>query len=231
MNEVSSESDNPSFVSQFRYVLLLGGGAILVVVIIAVWFGTPSHRREKEFHRRFFVALNETIERLQIPTDQKTQMVASLEQVKNEFQAGRVSEETLKSLRWNFDAFAIASELLAVDDRLVRPSTLSVEEKKSGARALQRMARQVIDYRGSVDDTRVFFNNTSFEFFSGGMDGKTRLLNRDSKMKDKVDDEILRRIVRMATEKADAAGIPDKDFSINFADEFDAAVARAKSKN
>lgn len=158
-------------------------------------------------------------------------MAATLEQVKDDFQGGRASDETLSDLRWNVTAFAIASELIAVDDRLMRPSTLSSEEKRIAPRALQRMARHVIDFQGSVDDTRVFYNNVSFDFFTGGKGGKGALLNRDGKMKEKVDDESLRRIPRMATETADAAGVPNKDFSINFADELDAAVARARSNN
>ncbi|MBM4109175.1 MAG: hypothetical protein FJ255_10265 [Phycisphaerae bacterium] len=151
------------------------------------------------------------------PPDQETRMLARVDGVAADFEAGKIGMDALRRVMEgviNSNILPLGFVQLA-DTKVVEPSALSPEEKEAGRRSMQRFMRGVRERKLHQPDIEAAI--TPIQNIHGG--SKT--------FKENPTAEDVRAFLNKAKVLADQAGIPDEPFTINFADELDRVIDKA----
>lgn len=189
------------------FVLLVAG----VVVFIAMsWRGWAAEGIKQ--------VGTQAVAQAQLPPDQRDRIVARISAVADDFKAGKITTEQFGQVMERIATSPVLplGMVQVAEAQILKPSTLSAEEKAAGERSLQRFARGV--FEGKLVQADVEAVITPISDTSGGQ--KWNLKPNPTA------DEV-KAFLEKARVMADTAKIPDEPFTINFADEIDKLVAQA----
>lgn len=201
--------------SNFLRNLFLGCGCVMVfgicIIGIGVWYAFSQASNLIAY------ALTETIKQSELPPDQKQRLVDRINKLNDDYKSGKVSLEKMGKIVEAMAESPIipAGSAYVADEKYIKPSGLSDDEKATGRQSVQRLVRGVIEKK---------IPQSELEEIMGPISEKQ---GNETKLKDKVTDEELREFLESAKERADEAMIPDEPFVVNFADEFDKAIDKA----
>jgi len=158
------------------------------------------------------------IEDLDLSDEEKRKIIAQIDRVVDEYEAGRITLEEVGSVLEELAESPLTSLIVvyAAMENYVGPSGLSDEEKTDAKRTFQRIARGFAENKISQDDIE-----TALDYVS------TTTETGERQFSESVTDEQLRAMLDECNRVADEAGIPDEDFEIDVAQEFKRAVDRA----
>lgn len=156
-----------------------------------------------------------------LPQDQKTRMITRIGTVADDWQNGKVTNEQFgKAIEAVMEGPILPLAIVAgVERQHINPSALSTEEKADASRALQRVARGVIEKSISRDAVQ-----SLSDMISDRGPGNSRRARQNLNI------EELKKFIAAAKAKADEAKVPDEPFTINYADELDKAIDTALGK-
>lgn len=106
--------------------------------------------------------------------------------------------------------------VMLAEEKYVKPSGLSDEEKADARRTLDRLARGV--HEKKISETEL--EQVGAPITVTKPDGSTEL-------KETVTDEELRAFLKLARDKADEHEVPDEPFDVNIAEELEKAIDSA----
>ena len=196
---------------------LLGCGVVALLIIVAVgigvWYVTTNIRSIAS--DVIGAVVTNSVEQSKLPEDQKARIIARIAQVKEDFKAGRITDQQAEQVFENL----MESPLLPLgavefyEEHYIKSSELSDEEKQAAVRSLERFARGIAEEKTekqAVDEVIAPISEAQ-------SDG-------ERKLKENPTPDELRAMVKLAKAHADEANIPDEPFTVNVADELDRAI-------
>lgn len=213
-----------------RGLVKIGCAALLVIVVLAMavgfWVALSWRGWAAQASRQTFAAL---IEKTGLPDEQKQGMIAHVDAITAEFEAGTVSAGDLVSVVEEVSRSPIipAAIVAAMYEGYVRPSTLSDEEKSDARIVLRRFARGV--YEKSIPESAI---GPTLEPISAPRDGSNVSIGTGNteyhlKKPESVTPDELRTFIANAKAKADEAGVPEEVAEVDFAAELGRAIDAA----
>ncbi len=213
-----------------RGVVKVGCAVLLVIVVLAMaagfWVALSWRGWAADASRKTFASL---IEKTGLPDEQKQGMIAHVDSLASEFEAGTVSAGDLVSVVEEVSRSPIipAAIVAAMYEGYVRPSTLSDEEKSDARIVLRRFARGV--YEKSIPESAI---GPTLEPISAPRDGSSVSIGTGNteyhlKKPESVTPDELRAFIANAKAKADEAGVPGEVAEVDFAAELGKAINNA----
>lgn len=197
-----------------------GCGCVVLVLLLAalvggVWIAMSWKRLAVGVGRRIAA---EAIAAAPLPEADRRRILARLDQVGEDFAAGRIDVEQLGRI---FEAIAEGplmplALVTAADAKYVQPSGLDLAEKRAGRRILERLARAVVTEKVEDADAEAIMRPVMTPNSDGGFT-----------LKESLTDAELREFLAGAKAKVDELGIPDQGFEVNVAAELDRAIDTA----
>lgn len=198
-------------------VLLIGGG----IFVATQWKGWAAAG---------ITAMAEGItQQSDLPQDQKDKVLTSIKGVADDFKAGKITTEQLGKVMEE----VVSGPLLpvgivaAAEEKYMKPSGLSQEEKDAGKRTMQRFARGLFEKKVAEADAQKVLEPISQGHLHISVNGQQTTTKQDFRLKDKVNDAELRDFLARAKAKSDELQIPDEEYKVNVADELDKAIKKA----
>jgi hypothetical protein len=166
-------------------------------------------------------ALIQSIQESDLRPEDKTAIVAQLNRVTDEFKAGRITVEDLGTIMTNLAESPLITlgMVYLIEEKYIKPSGLSQEEKDEARLTLQRAARGVFEKKISQQDLENISDQVS-----------TRDAEGNRNLKEKISDEELRTFLADLKRLADDAAIPEEPYEVNVGAEFKKAVDQALMK-
>ena len=202
---------------------LLGCGVVALLLIVAigigVWYVTTNIRTIAS--NVLSSVVTSTVEQSKLPDDQKARIIARIGQVKEDFQAGLITDQQAEQV---FDNL-MESPLLPLgavefyEEQYIKPSELSEEEKQAAYRSLQRFARGVYEDKIPREAIDHVLEPVSEKEPVADKEG-----DRGRELKNKPTADELREMIKRAQQHADEAKIADEPFQVNVADELDRVI-------
>jgi len=213
-----------------RGLVKVGCAALLVIVVLAMaagfWVALSWRGWAAEASRRTFAAL---IEKTGLPDEQKQGMIAHVDALTAEFEAGTVSLQDMAAVVEQVSRSPIipAAVVAAMHEGYVRQSALSDEEKAEAKVVLRRYARGV--YEKSIPESAIGPTLEPISAPRGDSNvsigtGSTEYHLKDPKS---VTPDELRAFIANAKAKADEAGVPEAVAEVDFAAELGRAIDAA----
>jgi hypothetical protein len=200
--------------------LLVGGG----IFVAAQW---------KNLAAAGINAMAEAItQQSDLPQDQKDRIQASIKGVAEDFKAGKISTEQLGKVMEEIAASPLlpVGIVAAAEEKYVKPSGLSQEEKDAGKRTMERFARGLFEKKIPEAEAQNVLEPISEGKFSITMSGQSREANQEFRLKDKVNDAELREFLSRAKAKVDEKQIADEAYRVDIAEELEKAINKALGK-
>ena len=219
LQTLQEEDYSPPPPSGCRNVALGCGCAAGVVLLILVGLGTWVFLNWKPMAADFTKRVAaDAVAKSSLPADDKARILKRINQLADDFKSEKVSFEQLKQVIQKVAESPLLplGMVMAADDKYLKPSGLSNEEKDEGRRTLQRLARGAFEKSIPQNDTQEVMKLV----MEHQPDGSERL-------KERLTDDELKAFLAKAKEKADAASVPDEDFEVNIADELEKAIDNA----
>lgn len=173
------------------------------------------------------------VDKSTLPEAEKQEVLAVVDEFTAEFEAGdvtasqfgRVFEELTKS------PLIPAMLVMSVDSGYIAKSELTPEEKTEGSKNLSRFVRGVFD--GSISQTKI--DDVTEPIHAEPNDANkvsihTNNINLELKAPESVKPEELRAFLANADAEADAAGVPDERFEVDWSAELQSAIDRAMGR-
>ncbi|MEK6703231.1 MAG: hypothetical protein AABZ53_13275 [Planctomycetota bacterium] len=191
--------------------------AIFIVLLVAAgiyvsmhWRGWVAYGMQK--------AGTDMVAQSPLPQDQKDRITTRINTFTADFESGKISMQQFADVAKEVGEGPLMplGMVWGVREKYVAKSGFSTEEKASAERSLQRLAR------GLAEKTIPW---STIDEISGPV--ATKQGKNNYKLKEKVSDEELRKLIKDATARADAAKVPDETFEVNVADEVDKAIDKA----
>ena len=152
-----------------------------------------------------------------MPEAQREQVVARVRRIADGFKSGDVTLEDLEKFGEKLaeDKAIIASGLLYfIDSQVLKNSDLDEDQRERAGRALQRVARGVVEDKIELESLEGLVN----EFLDPpGNDGNRQL-------KKNLTSEEVEEVIATATELADQAEVPDEPFEIDIVEHIDSII-------
>lgn len=155
------------------------------------------------------------LDELEIEPAERAEVTEQIDRVTNGFKAGQIDLEQVMQIGKNLAEGPIGKVMMMymVQQKYVKPSGLSADEKQAADVVLQRVTRGVID--GEITPEQL--QQVADDLMTTGADGK-------SSPKDSVTDEELRSFIAKAKALADEKGIPAEVQPVDISDEFRKAI-------
>lgn len=193
-------------------------GGVIVAMNARAWIGDAGS-----------AAVREAVNKSTLPEAEKTEVLAVIDQFTAEFKAGDVSYAQAAQVAEQLAESPIMPALvvMGVEDQYIGKSTLSEEEKAEGGKQLSRFVRGL--FEGTVSRTKI---DDVAEPISAAPDARNKVsihasnINLELKAPEDVTTEELNAFLANAKAEADAAGVPDERFEIDWSDEIQAAIDR-----
>lgn len=196
----------------------IGCGVIVLLALLGIAIGVwwLSNNWRGLVATTFGSALKQSVQESGLPDDQKQRIVARVDTLIADYKAGRITEEQIGTAfnRLTEGPLLYIGALLMLEQNYVQLSQdLSNEEKEAARLTLQRVARGI--HEGSL--SRDVVGEVTAPITQTNAEGEPEL--QETATTDQV-----RQMLTIAEEKADAAGVPEEPWQINWADEFDRVV-------
>ncbi len=190
------------------------GCLLLVAVGIGVWITMNWKNWAAELGKQVAA---DAVAKSSLPAEDKARVLNRINQLADDFKAGKVSTEQLGKVMEQIAQSPLLplGLVMAADEKYVKPSGLTNEDKDAGRRTLQRLARGAFEKTIPEKDSQEVMKLV-MEPQPGGGSGE--------RLKERLTDDELKAFLEKAKEKADAASVPDEPFEVNIADELEKAI-------
>lgn len=205
----------------WKYLLIGCLGIIVVGIIIAAIGSFVVYKNWRGWSANFVTDTSKKlINSSQLPGDQKTRMISSIEKVGKDFKDGKLTLEQVGKIAERIASSPMMSMGMVYffEQQYVSPSGLSAEEKTDARRTMERLARGV--FEKSI--TQHEMSTLTAPLMEKGADGK-------NKLKKTITDTELRDFLANANKQVETAKIPDEPFKVDMANELDKVIAEVQS--
>lgn len=188
------------------------GVLLLIFVGLGVWIAMNWKQMASDLAKQVAA---DAISKSSLPEVDKARILKRINDLADDFKSGKVSTEQMGMVMEQIAQSPLLplGMVTAADEKYLKPSNLSNEDKDSGRRTLQRLARGAFEKTIPQNDTQEVMNLVMETQPGGGQ-----------RLKDHLTDAELNAFLDKAKEKADAAKVPDEPFEVNIADELEKAI-------
>ena len=198
----------------------IGCGAVALLFVIAVGVGVWYVAANLTTFASNMVggAMVQMVEDTHLPPEQKERIVARIDQVKLDWQEGRVTNEQLGAIVERLAPLLYVGMVQNYAAGAVAASALPEEEKQQAQRTLDRLARGLVEGTIAPEQVDDIFAPLSAAPPDQGVDPKPTPTQEE-----------IRAMLDAAYAAVEEAGIPDAPYDVNIADAVDQAVEEAVS--
>jgi len=191
---------------------------IVTMILLAVGVTVLIINIKSIAARAVAMIIEKTIEDSDLAVEQKTQLIARIGRLRDDYIDGKISDEQLRRVAEEIaeGPLLLVGAVYHLDSEFVAKSGLSEDEKKAAKLTLQRVARGVHEKTIPWENLDPLFRIIS----DTDADGEREL-------KKKVTDPELRDFLKLAEQEADKAAVPKEPMQIDLAEELDKAIERA----
>ncbi len=159
-----------------------------------------------------------TVEQSDLDQEEKQAIIAQVDRVVDQYQAGEISTEDLGRIMEELAESPLMGAILirSVELKYIEPSGLGESEKEDARLTLQRVLRGLYEKQLTTDDLEPAMDHVSYRDSQG---------NRQ--LKNRISDDELRDFLTACQEQADAAEIPDEPYEVQISQEIQRAIDRA----
>jgi hypothetical protein len=159
-----------------------------------------------------------TVEQSELESDEKRAIIAQVDRVVQQYQAGEISTEDLGKIMEELAESPLMGAILirSVELHYVEPSGLDDAEKEEAQRTLQRVLRGLYEEKLASEELEPAMEHVSYRDAQG---------NRQ--LKQRISDDELREFLAACRERADAAEVPDEPYEVRISQELEGAIDRA----
>lgn len=188
------------------------GCLLLVVAGLGLWIAMNWKNFAADIGKQVAA---DAVAKSSLPEVDKARIRNRINQLADDFKAGKVSTEQLGKVMEQIAQSPLLplGLVMAADEKYVKPSGLTDEEKDAGRRTLQRLARGAFEKTIPEKDSQEVMKLVMEPQPGGG-----------ERLKERLTDDELKAFLEKAKEKADAASVPDEPFEVNIADELEKAI-------
>jgi hypothetical protein len=194
----------------------------VVAVVMAVLFGYWISRNWRGLAATGMTELiRQGMATSHLPPEEQQEIMVQVDRVAQAFQNDEITGEQAERLaELMFDSpFLSMIEVTTVEDHYFSKSGLSQKEQIAGRQIIQRFVRGAIDKQINQDGIDAAMSHIAFRHDPGPDDHWT--------IRDTLTDDQLRAFLAEATQRADAAGIPDQPTDIDPSEEVKKIVDQA----
>ena len=216
LQTLQEEGHSPPQSSGCRNVALGCGCAAGVLLLIAVGLGVWVFQNWKQMAAEFGKKVAaDAVAKSSLPKEDKERILKRINSLADDFKSGKVSPQQLGKVMEQIAQSPLLplGMVMAADEKYLKPSGLSQEEKDEGRRTLQRLARGAFEKTIPQNDTQEVMKLVMEPQPGGG-----------ERLKERLTDVELKTFLEKAKEKADDADVPDEAFEVNIADELEKAI-------
>lgn len=188
---------------------------LLVAVGIGVWVSMNWKNWVADIGKQVAA---DAISKSSLPAEDKARILKRINELADDFKSGKVSTEQMGKVMEQIAQSPLLplGLVMAADEKYVKPSGLTDEDKEAGRRTLQRLARGVFEKSIPQSGLQEVMKLAMEPQPGGG-----------ERIKERLTDDELKAFLEKAKEKADAASVPDEPFEVNIADELEKAIDKA----
>lgn len=190
-------------------------GVLAITIAVGVWIALSWKNLAADGAR---AVTTQVVSQSSLKAEDKARIIKRIDLLADDFKTGKLSsEQAVKVLQQIAQSplFPIAL-VMAAEEKYVKPSGLSDDDKKAAQVTLQRLARGAFEKKIAEAD----LNEVMQLLMQKQADGRDQL-------KQFLTDAELTAFLEKAKQKADAAEVPDEPFDVNIADEVEKAIDRA----
>ncbi len=190
-------------------------GMLVIALVIGVWVALSWKGWVAETSK---VVAAQVVAQSSLKPEDKVRITKRIDQLADDFKSGKVSsEQAVKVLSQigQSPLFPIAM-VMAAEEKYVKPSGLSADDKTAAQLTLQRLARGAFEKKIPEADLKEVMQL----LMQKQADGQEQL-------KQTLTDAELTAFLDKAKQKADTASVPDEPFEVDIADELEKAIDRA----
>lgn len=194
--------------------------AVMAVIGILVGIYVAMHLKTWAAQAAKAVARS-AVEQSQLSDDQKKRIVARIDSLADDFESDKITMEQMAQVFEEIGKSPLlhVAMVKAAEEKYIKPSALSAEEKAAGVRSLERLARGVHE------------NSIPQEALQEVLDPiEATDANGQKQLKEQVTTDELKAFLAAAKKRADDAKVPDEAFTVDVAGELEKAIDRALSK-
>lgn len=187
------------------------------VVVLVVGVGLVLMNLRSIGARVAAYAVKKAVEQSDLPADQKAGLMTRVDQLREDFVDGRISDDQLKRIGLEiFEGPLLpVGVVLFIEQEHVAKSGLSAQEKADAKVTLQRLARGVIEKTIPLRAIESMFAGISAPDEQGKPQIKKHLTDTE-----------IRDFLTLAQREADKAKVPAEPLEIDLVKELDAAIER-----
>lgn len=203
----------PSGCRNFAFGCGCAAACLLVIAAgIGIWVAMNWKDWAADFGKQVAA---DAVSKSSLPAEDKARVLQRINQLADDFKAGKVSTQQLGKVMEQIAQSPLLplGLVMAADEKYVKPSGLSNEEKDAARRTLQRLARGAFEKSIPENDTQEVMKLVTDHESNG-----------NERLKERLSDDELKAFLEKAKEKADAASVPDEPFDVNIADEIEKAI-------
>lgn len=185
---------------------------LLVVAVVGAWVAMNWKPLVADATKKIAA---DVVAKSTLDPDDKKRVLDRINQLADDFKDGRVSKEQLGKVMEEIAKSPLLplGLLMMADEKYLKPSGLTDDDKDAGRRTLQRFARGAFEKSIADNDAKEVMKLLT-----------DRQADGSEKLKERLTDAELAAFLAKAKEKADAANVPDEAFEVNIADELDKAI-------
>ena len=203
----------PSGCRNFAFGCGCAAACLLVIAAgIGIWVAMNWKDWAADFGKQVAA---DAVSKSSLPAEDKARVLQRINQLADDFKAGKVSTQQLGKVMEQIAQSPLLplGMVMAADEKYLKPSSLSDDDKESGRRTLQRLARGAFEKTIPQNETQEVMKLVMEPQPGGG-----------ERLKEHLTDAELKAFLDKAKEKADAANVPDEPFEVNIADELEKAI-------
>ncbi len=203
----------PSGCRNFAFGCGCAAACLLVIAAgIGIWVAMNWKDWAADFGKQVAA---DAVSKSLLPAEDKARVLKRINQLADDFKVGKVSTQQLGKVMEQIAQSPLLplGLVMAADEKYVKPSGLSNEEKDAARRTLQRLARGAFEKTIPENDTQEVMKLVTDHESNG-----------NERLKERLTDDELKAFLEKAKEKADAASVPDEPFDVNIADEIEKAI-------
>ncbi|CAG1004375.1 hypothetical protein PHYC_03137 [Phycisphaerales bacterium] len=155
------------------------------------------------------------VDQSKLPQDQKTSITTRINQVADDWESGKITNDQLGNVIKEVVEGPIMSMAMVdgADEQYITTSKLTDDEKNAGRRSLQRFARGTVEKKIPQSELQSLVNMVTYKTPQG-----------QTQLKQSLTDDELKSFLAQAKKAADDASIPDEEYKINYATELNKAI-------
>lgn len=190
--------------------------SILVPCIGGIWFYYNGGKMIAGTARNMIV---QVIEQSELEADDKKEVITQVDRVVDAYKQGKITMEDLGKVMEELAKSPLLplAMIYGVDEKYIKPSGLTDEEKQEARLTLQRVARGAFEKKINEQELEPLLDEVSYKTGS----------NNQRQFKDTLTDAELKQFLGKAKQLADDKGLPEEEFKVKIGSEFKKAVDEA----